>query len=170
MLMNKFHRFLFVALLWPMLSNRILVLSAAQLGIEDNYIRPATFMNKEWLPMQKYTLIMVANGPAGDGTELSISVYVTPEGTHVNTVHGRFKSKAAAKAELERQLKQDDRIVERAARKNPLGKVVGERVIVRFAATQARPDYSAVLLTDGRDYYEVTSSSMELVIDMAKRY
>jgi hypothetical protein len=144
--------------------------TSAQARTEDKNDRLPASQRGEVFPKPIDSLVGLANGSAGDGTELSISVYVTSEGTQVNTVHGHFKSKAAAKAELERQLKQEDKIVERAPRKTPLGKVVGERVIVRFAATQGQPNYSAVLLTDGRDYYEITSSSIDLAIDMAKSF
>jgi hypothetical protein len=143
---------------------------SAQSGPESKNARTAASQNKDILAAPAYTVRWLANGPAGDGTQLSVRVYMSSEGTEVTTAHGHFKSRAAAKAELERQTKQDGKILERVSRINSSGTVVGERAIVRLAATKLLPEHSSIFLTDGRDYYEISSSSMELALDMAKRY
>jgi hypothetical protein len=168
--MSKALSFLLTAWLGPMLISGMVTDSSGQARAEDKNARSAASQDNDVLTERTYTLLGLGNGPAGDGTELSVRVYASSEGANVTTVHGHFKSKAAAKAELERRLKQAAKVLEHASRVDSSGKAVGERAIARFAATKSIPDHFAVLLTDGYDFFAISSDSMELAVDMAKRY
>jgi hypothetical protein len=167
--MNKFFGFSLAALLWPMLIPHMLERPGVQNAGEKS-TRPTASQNSEVAPNQGYTLYALGHGQAGDGTDLSIRVCMRSDGTKVTIAHGLFKSMAAAKTELERQLKQGGKVLERGPRTNSSGKVVGQRAIAQFPATDVLPDRAAVFFTEGRDYYGISSSSMVLAVDMARRY
>jgi hypothetical protein len=167
--MNKFFGLSLTALLWPMLTPGMLERPGVQNAGEKS-TRTTASQNKEAAPNHGYTLYALGHGQAGDGTDLSIRVCMSSDGTKVTIAHGFFKSMAAAKTELERQLRQGGKVLERGPRTNASGKVVGQRVIAQFSATDVLPDRAAILFTDGRDYYEISSSSMVLAVDMARRY
>jgi hypothetical protein len=118
---------------------------------------------------EQYSMLALANGRAGDGTVLSMRVYEGRGGIKVTIAHGHFKSRAAAKVELDRQVKHEGKILERASRTDAFGKVIGERVVAQLSATDSLPERFAVLLTDGLDYYEVSSPSLEMAVDLAKQ-
>jgi hypothetical protein len=168
--MTKFFVLPLSALLWAMLSPCIVEVSGNQMSAgEKNSLSPVS-QSKGARPNEEYSLSALGNGRAGDGTELSVRVYKSSDGTRVTAAHGHFKSMAAAQAEWERELRQDGKILERGSRTNASGNVVGQRAIAHFSATSVLPERSAVLFTDNRDYYQISSSSMELAVDVAKRY
>src|SRR4029077_2568692 len=121
-------------------------------------------------PKEIYTLVSLGNGRAGDRTMLDIRLYKSSDGTNVTTVHGHFKSISGARDEFHSRIDGATKIIERGPKKGFLGHDVGERCVIVLPPTKSSTEHTAVVWTNGMDYYEISSRSMRLIIDMEKRY
>ena len=114
-------------------------------------------------PSEELKLVWMGDGRAKDGTMLGMRSYQTPSGLKVAITHGKFGSPDAAQNEFRIWLALAAKIVEQGHRKDESGAVVGERAVALFKDTDASTQLTAVLWTNGVDYYWVSSSSPRLV-------
>jgi len=107
-------------------------------------------------------------GQAGDGTLLDVRTFETNSGVKLTTVHGHFASSSAATAELQRRTSKASKIIEKGEH-TAFGLSVGQRVVAITSPLGAK-ERAAVLLTEGTEFYEIISPSMQLVLEFEARY
>ncbi|HZU29506.1 MAG TPA: hypothetical protein VFB79_00225 [Candidatus Angelobacter sp.] len=109
--------------------------------------------NQEDKPKLQPPLLL--KGIASDGvTILSLDIYKVENGITVGVSHATFKSNRGAQNEFASRLKHTD-IVSRREQKN------GKRAVVTYLSASGE-EISAILWTDGMDFYGVSSSSLEV--------
>jgi hypothetical protein len=107
---------------------------------------------------------------AKDHTMMGLKGYTMRDCTRLNTAHGEFASEQAAKDQLHSELSSMTGAVVEQGPREALGLVYGERALVRFPATRFQGEYAELLLTDGKHLYRISSSSLELVLAVEKKY
>jgi hypothetical protein len=108
-------------------------------------------------------------GQAGDGTLLDVRTFETNSGVKLTTVHGHFASSSAATAELQRRTSKASKILEKGERK-AYGLSVGQRVVAITSPLEGAAERATVFLTEGPEFYEIISPSMQLVLEFEARY
>ncbi|MBZ5523125.1 MAG: hypothetical protein LAP21_12880 [Acidobacteriia bacterium] len=119
---------------------------------------------------KEFQLVSVGDGQAWDGTALALSLYRSSDGTKVTVVHGRFESVAGSDKEMLRETQQALRILEQTPKKDVLGVVVGQRVVLIFSKTKVLPERAAVLWTDGIDYFQIVSPELNTALEFEKQF
>jgi hypothetical protein len=100
---------------------------------------------------------------AADGTELSVRSYQGSSGTSMIIKYGSFETDDKAKAHLGRHKTDSTKIFVDEPKKDSSGKVIGQRVIL--AAKDANgAEYKMLIWTQGRDCYQLESSSMPAIL------
>lgn len=117
-----------------------------------------------------YRLVSMASGKASDDTDLDIKVYRSSDGTGVTTVHGRFSSPEKANAELQHEIKQATRVIEKGTKGGRFGGVVGQRAVLVVTGDVSREEATQVVWTNGSHLYKIKSISPSLALDMEKRH
>jgi hypothetical protein len=105
-----------------------------------------------------------------DGTNLSFSTYVTPDGIFITITRGDFQSVKSAQAELNFRSKQAFRVIERGANTDIFGEKHGQRVLLAQTEAVGSLETLSVIWTDGNHYWELSSVSMPLLKALEKRY
>src|SRR5438445_5201340 len=119
--------------------------------------QPQVQDGKDTSAKHKFSQLFMAAGAAGDGTPLDIRTFETPDGIKLTTVHGQFSTPEAASAELHRRMAEASKIVEQGSR-TAFGLPIGERVVAIIAPMKKLPERPTVLLTDGSDFYQISST------------
>jgi hypothetical protein len=83
--------------------------------------------------------------------------------------HGEFSSAEAAKDELRDELEHMTGAVLERGPRQVFGFVYGERALVHYPATKFQPEHADLLLTDGKQFYSISSSSLDLVLEVERR-
>jgi hypothetical protein len=105
-----------------------------------------------------------------DGTNLSFSTYVTPDGTAITISRGDFQSAKSAEAELNLRVKTASRVIERSANTDIFGEKHGRRAVLAQAEAIGPSETLSVIWTNGNHYWEVSSTSMPLLKTLEKKY
>jgi hypothetical protein len=95
-----------------------------------------------------------------DGTHFSITDYKAPDGVVLAVKHNEFPSDVAAREYFNRAIGKVTKIIERGAKKDRAGKIVGERAEFIAPMDRFSETVSGVLLTFGSHFYQITSSSV----------
>ncbi|HET6841654.1 MAG TPA: hypothetical protein VFK06_08195 [Candidatus Angelobacter sp.] len=106
---------------------------------------------------------------ASDGTNLSFSTYVTPDGIFITIIRGDFQSAESAEQELNVRVKTAFRVIERDTNTDIFGERRGQRAVLAQTEASAQETLS-VAWTDGNHYWEMASGSMPLLKTLEKKY
>lgn len=115
----------------------------------------------------RFKPVSTADSAEEDGTILGSTLYRNSTGASVSVAHAKFPSAEAADAKLTRSFKQAIKVISRESRKDSSGQAVGERVVAVFLGDGS--EYSAILWTDGRDYYRITAASLQIASEFETR-
>lgn len=96
---------------------------------------------------EPFVEVSTAVGHAPDGTRLILKNYKTEDGTEAGIAYGTFASPALAKAELHRWLELPHKPTRVEDKVDPLGKVIGERVVASFQDIEGK-DVTKVIWTE----------------------
>lgn len=105
-----------------------------------------------------------------DGTNLSFSTYVTPNGIFITITRGDFPSVKSAQAELTLRSKKAFRVIERGPNTDIFGEKHGQRVLLAQTEAAGSLEMLSVIWTNGNRYRELASASMPLLKALEKRY
>lgn len=135
---------------------------AAQLLDRGNPEKPVSKTHKEW------ALTGIGEMKAHDSTDLGFVTYTNQAGVAVTIIRGTLDSDKHAVSELNYEIKNAKKVMEHSLRKDESGKIVGERIVVVFQETSPQADLYAVVWTDGRNFCEVLSPLLSLVLEREK--
>jgi len=136
-----------------------LSLSVLPANIRSGVIPPAVVQSAE--DREK------GSGVAHDGTALALTKYESKTGEQVFVTHGKFQSPEAAQEETNLRLQRAIKIDEHTTKKDSLGNVTEERVLMQFFDQQHRKYYS-VLWIQGRELYALSSPFLQPVLEAEK--
>lgn len=103
-----------------------------------------------------------------DGVHLAIATFEASDGTKVTEVHNEFVSPDRARQYFEKALRRAKGIVNRAKKKDKKGQIVGERAEVTFDSEREKT-IPAVLWTDGSHFYQISSTSLQRILELEKQ-
>ncbi|HEY2495884.1 MAG TPA: hypothetical protein VGK24_02340 [Candidatus Angelobacter sp.] len=126
---------------------------------DSDAIRPVVIQNTE--EREK------GSGIAHDGTALALTKYKSKTGEQVFVTHGKFRSREATQDEIHIRLQRATKIDEHTMRKDSLGNVIGERVLMQLSDQQHRKYYS-ILWTQDRELYALSSPLLQPVLEAEK--
>jgi hypothetical protein len=119
----------------------------------------------------KITFTNVAMGEVLDEerVHLGVTFFKASNGNSVEVLYEDFKSPVEAQRYLERQLAKAVMIIERKAKTDAAGKVVGERaeILLRISPETTIP---TILWTDGLKFHQIQSPSRDCVVELEKVY
>lgn len=104
-----------------------------------------------------------------EGITLGFTSYKASNGPGVIAMDYKFGNANAAGAYFERKISKAIKVVARRDNLNRAGKVVGERAQVQIAFDNKQIGL-AVLWTDGEEFREITSSSLNNILELEKLY
>ena len=81
------------------------------------------------------------------------------DGVGLTVIHNEFPSAAAAQEYFEKVLAKALKVTERGEKKDSSGKVVGKRARAIVPTGKVDKPIAALLLTYGKDFYEIQSDS-----------
>jgi hypothetical protein len=94
-----------------------------------------------------------------DKVHLGITNFVASDGVGLTLIHNEFPSAVAAQEYFEKVLAKALKVTERGEKKDTAGKVVGKRATAVVPTGKPDEPFPAILLTYGRDFYEIESVS-----------
>ena len=118
----------------------------------------------------KLKSVWAGNGRASDGTFLELNSYATSDGTRLSISRATFSSPSAAQKELNLWGKQATKIIERGVTKNSSGQAVGLRLRGKFPPPKPHEENNGILWTEGKEFFWVSSPSLELALQMEKEF
>jgi hypothetical protein len=94
-----------------------------------------------------------------DKVHLGITDFVASDGVGLTLIENEFPSAVAAQEYFEKVLAKALKVTERGEKKDTAGKVVGKRATAVVPTGKPDEPFPAILLTYGRDFYEIESVS-----------
>jgi hypothetical protein len=97
-----------------------------------------------------------------DGTHLAFTLFRAPDGTKLTATHHRFDSQLEAQNYFEKLIGKATKIVNKTRRKDTSGAIVAQRAeVVISGPARSEKAVSAILWTDGSEFHEIISESLE---------
>lgn len=118
---------------------------------------------------EQFSLSMIGEARASDGTPLGVRRYTGSKGTTVSIMYGTFESAEKSKAELQRWIAGATKLVQREQNKTSSGHVVGERALIMFTDSRTQRDYPVIVWTSGSDFFRIKSFSLAAVLQFEER-
>jgi hypothetical protein len=155
---------------WLVLGGLILVLarelrggaiSAAsfQAGASGAQGAPATGGHRDTKQLQ-FKTVLTGEALDEDKVHLGITNFLASDGVALTLLHNTFPSALAAQEYFEKVLAKAMKVTERGEKKDTEGNVVGKRASAIVPAGKPYKQIPALLLTYGRDFYEIQSISL----------
>jgi hypothetical protein len=94
-----------------------------------------------------------------DKVHLAITTYEASDGVGLTLIHNEFPSAVVAQEYFEKVLAKALKVTELGGKKDTAGKVVGKRATAVLPTRKPDEPVPAILLTYGRDFYEIESVS-----------
>lgn len=110
-----------------------------------------------------------ASGRSIYGTRFSVQVYESSDGASVSSRLDRFISATRARKELQKVVR-NAKVVERHPRLDQTGRLIGEKIVVRFAAKKSNGSPVAVLWVDRNELHRIMGSSLHHVLEFEKQF
>jgi hypothetical protein len=121
----------------------------------------------EAVPPEKtrFEMTILGDSRTEDGAVIGWRLFVAQDCTPVSYSHAWLDSAEHAKKELQRNLKRATRVLDQrpAEEFHPFA-VLGERVVALVPGTEPDIPYYAVMWTEGKDFYQVGSSSLDTAL------
>lgn len=104
------------------------------------------------------------------GIELGFTSYRSSDDTSLRVLYGHFKTADEARDALDKELSRAAKTVQRSAKFDGTGKIVGERAEALLQPVGNQPCLHAVMWTDGNKYREIRSHSLWHIMELEKVY
>ena len=104
------------------------------------------------------------------GVRLGFTDYTASDGVWLRVLYLTETDQSQATLAFRQELTQAIRVIERSAKTDADGRVIGERAEILAPSANPAPPYHAVVWTDGPTFHEVGSSSLPHVLQFEKAY
>ena len=105
-----------------------------------------------------------------DGVRLGFTDFKASDGAVLRVLYWDFENQTDATEVLDKEVAQATKIIERAAKRDRAGKLVGERVEVEFPSTKPHEILHGILWTDGPKFHEIQSIALSDLRELEKVY
>lgn len=105
-----------------------------------------------------------------DGIDLGFTNFKASDGVDLRVLYWDFNDEIHAAQALEKQIARAAKIIKREPKRDSIGKVVGERVLILLPQVNHHEALSAVLWTDGVAYHEIRSLSLKDILELERVY
>ena len=113
--------------------------------------------------------VQAASGTLPDATRFSVQNYDSPDGVNLSMRIDTCSSPAVANKKLLKFVK-NARVIKRGPKLDQMGRVVGERFVVKFPAKGKYKSQIGVLWVNKTEIYYIQSSSFVHAIEFEKRF
>jgi hypothetical protein len=103
-----------------------------------------------------------------DGEVLGFTTYKASNGVGLTSIYNTFDEASHAAAFFEKELGLAAKVITRGEKINKDGKVIGERAEILLPKPNEK--LTAVMWTDGRNFHEIDSTSLEVILEFEKGY
>jgi hypothetical protein len=105
-----------------------------------------------------------------DGIDLGFTNFKASDGVDLRVLYWDFDDEMHAAQALEKQIVRAAKIIKREPKRDSIGKVVGQRMLVVLPQVNHHEALSAVFWTDGVSYHEIRSVSRKDILELERVY
>jgi hypothetical protein len=120
--------------------------------------------------MRRFSNVETGEVITEEGVRLAITTYKVSDGGFVTVTFGDLPDSQQAKNLFDKTLVRSAKIIDRRAKMNGSGKVVGERALIYFPGSGPKDKTPAVLWTNGVEFCEIVGTSLRDVSAMEKAF